>query len=423
MRRQTTVTRIILLATTSTLGLVFAPSTLAISIDGDTDLDLDDFILFNDCRSGPAGSPPVECVPADLDTDGDVDLADFQLFANAFTGPFVDCNTNGVPDEEDIAQGTSQDCQPNNVPDECELILMTPPCHFSDVLADNTTGVEDWVFTGPPDASEEHPENFGGLGGQQVTYHFDCATIVNGPGPDITVYEVNYGVSEFDGIDVLVSANGTDFVSIRGTQSPAANIPGDEAHGNNDFARSYELTGSGLTEVRYIRLDGDGDEPGGGTSGFDLDAVGAVYVEGFEIDNDCNTNCVPDECDLAGGTSQDCQPNGVPDECDIAAGTSQDTNGNDIPDECELSTATRTACRTTRTLRPAPAWTVSPTAYLTNVTSPAAPARTVNRTACRTNVIWWLACCTRVSCTGTGLTATPRIRYPGLTLFCTTVPR
>jgi len=32
-----------------------------------------------------------------------------------------DCNTNGVPDEEDIAGGTSQDCNDTGVPDECEI--------------------------------------------------------------------------------------------------------------------------------------------------------------------------------------------------------------------------------------------------------------------------------------------------------------
>jgi len=31
----------------------------------------------------------------------------------------------------------------------------------------------------------------------------------------------------------------------------------------------------------------------------------------------------------------DCNDNGVPDDCDIASGTSLDLNGNGIPDECE----------------------------------------------------------------------------------------
>ena len=32
-----------------------------------------------------------------------------------------DCNDNGVPDAQDIAQGTSLDCNSNGVPDECDV--------------------------------------------------------------------------------------------------------------------------------------------------------------------------------------------------------------------------------------------------------------------------------------------------------------
>ncbi len=67
---------------------------------------------------------------------------------------------------------------------------------------------------------------------------------------------------------------------------------------------------------------------------------------------DCNANGIPDEADIAGGTSPDCNANGipdecdllnndcnlngVPDECDIAGGTSPDLDGNGVPDECEF---------------------------------------------------------------------------------------
>jgi hypothetical protein len=37
------------------------------------------------------------------------------------------------------------------------------------------------------------------------------------------------------------------------------------------------------------------------------------------------------------GGSSDCNTNGIPDECDIAAGTSADANSNGVPDECEFS--------------------------------------------------------------------------------------
>jgi len=41
------------------------------------------------------------------------------------------------------------------------------------------------------------------------------------------------------------------------------------------------------------------------------------------VDNDCNGNGIPDECDIAGGTLRDGNGNGVPDECERALG---DTN-------------------------------------------------------------------------------------------------
>ena len=67
---------------------------------------------------------------------------------------------------------------------------------------------------------------------------------------------------------------------------------------------------------------------------------------------DCNSNGIPDSCDLANpydcGSSphpcwdcagcddgSDCNDNDVPDECDIADGTSLDCTANGIPDECE----------------------------------------------------------------------------------------
>jgi hypothetical protein len=38
---------------------------------------------------------------------------------------------------------------------------------------------------------------------------------------------------------------------------------------------------------------------------------------------------------IAEGLSEDCNSNAIPDECDIADGASQDANGNGIPDECD----------------------------------------------------------------------------------------
>ena len=63
---------------------------------------------------------------------------------------------------------------------------------------------------------------------------------------------------------------------------------------------------------------------------------------------DCNSNSIPDSCDIASGLSTDTDSNGVPDECksdcnsngildvnEIAQGSAADCNSNFIPDACE----------------------------------------------------------------------------------------
>ena len=60
---------------------------------------------------------------------------------------------------------------------------------------------------------------------------------------------------------------------------------------------------------------------------------------------DCNSNGLPDGCDVASGTSPDCNGNNAPDECDISSGASSDCNGNQIPDECDLADGTGTDCK------------------------------------------------------------------------------
>ncbi len=55
---------------------------------------------------------------------------------------------------------------------------------------------------------------------------------------------------------------------------------------------------------------------------------------------DCNNNGIPDDCDIAEGTSLDCNANGIPDACDIGEGISADCNANYVPDECDVAEGT-----------------------------------------------------------------------------------
>jgi hypothetical protein len=138
-------------------------------------------------------------------------------------------------------------------------------------LATGAAGVPDGAFTGPPD------EAFAGLGADGVVYDFGADVVQNEPGPDFNVYEVDYGASEFAAMDVLVSLDGIHFVSVKTTEGPLVPIPGDAAHGNPDYSRSYDLAAARLPYVRYIKVQGTGTGVAGGTNGFDLDAVGSIW--------------------------------------------------------------------------------------------------------------------------------------------------
>lgn len=58
--------------------------------DHDGDVDLDDFVQFELCSTGPTlGTPGVDCDFADFDGDSDVDEGDFDLFQRCFSGANV----------------------------------------------------------------------------------------------------------------------------------------------------------------------------------------------------------------------------------------------------------------------------------------------------------------------------------------------
>jgi hypothetical protein len=63
------------------------------------------------------------------------EFLDALLFLGGWIWEF-DCNANGVPDVEDIANGTSSDCNLNGIPDECEIAAGTVP-------DDNGNGIPD----------------------------------------------------------------------------------------------------------------------------------------------------------------------------------------------------------------------------------------------------------------------------------------
>jgi len=63
------------------------------------------------------GAFPIEFTATDSFTPPGVTVVTLTITVNCGGG---DCNNNGIPDSEDIANGTSHDCNNNAVPDECE---------------------------------------------------------------------------------------------------------------------------------------------------------------------------------------------------------------------------------------------------------------------------------------------------------------
>ncbi|MCB9866668.1 MAG: hypothetical protein H6816_08560 [Phycisphaerales bacterium] len=55
--------------------------------DGDGDIDLDDFLAFPPCMSGPDAPASAACAVFDFEPDGDVDLADYAVYADLLATP------------------------------------------------------------------------------------------------------------------------------------------------------------------------------------------------------------------------------------------------------------------------------------------------------------------------------------------------
>jgi predicted outer membrane repeat protein len=136
--------------------------------------------------------------------------------------------------------------------------------------------------------------------------------------------------------------------------------PGIVDMGAYEFS-SADCNTNGLPDICDLDCGTNGgpcDVPGcGESSDCNLNAI----PDECEPQNDCQLNGVQDICDIAAATSADCHLDGIPDECqltandcnsntvpddcEIVAGTSQDCNANSIPDECDIDQGTSDDCQ------------------------------------------------------------------------------
>jgi len=236
-------------------------------------------------------------------------------------GP-LDCDTDGVADECDAAEGT--DCNTNFVPDECELgVLDTRTLElFPNAAIPQTGSLTSTIniFEGAPitdvDVGIDVRHTFVGALDVSVSHGLTTVVLIHDVG---SVGDNFTGTlldeSSFTPVESLTVYN----APFTGTFNPIGNL--------NDF--------NGVNSGGQWRLtvSDDGDPIDTGTL-----LHWSLHLD--EAPHECNTNGVPDECDIASGESADCDTNGVPDECDIIT----DCNTNSVLDICDLLNGDLTDC-------------------------------------------------------------------------------
>jgi T5SS/PEP-CTERM-associated repeat protein len=152
------------------------------------------------------------------------------------------------------------------------MLVEARDARFPRRLVENAIGEHELTFLGPPDNVAW------GLGDQSVTYDFADVRIVDQEGPDFNVYERPRQHDEFEHVDVLVSADGAQYASVKASEGAVVRIPGDEQYFSFSDARSYDLRASGLSTVRFVRITGTEARAPALCGGFELDAIGAVHI-------------------------------------------------------------------------------------------------------------------------------------------------
>jgi hypothetical protein len=245
-----------------------------------------------------------------------------------------DCNSNGIPDECDIATDASPDCQPNGVPDECDVV---PEPFIVEFPLDDDPGwtLEGlWEF-GTPRGIGDGPGGFdprsGRTGDNVYGYNHWGHYEDNLPERNLTTGPIDCSQAEnvhlsfwrwlcveqppFDYARVQVGNDGVDWTTIWTNDSTYF----EWEWRYQDFDISEWADGRPTVYVRWTM--GPTDESWE-FCGWNIDDI-IIYGDSLAgVTGDCNSNRIPDECDVApDGASSDSNNNGVPDECEAAIPT------------------------------------------------------------------------------------------------------
>ncbi len=222
----------------------------------------------------------------------------------------TDCNGNGVPDDCDLTAGTSDDCNTNAIPDECEILGGGGVLLDEDFEAGPPPG---WTLTGTFQLTDQCGDSHPNCGGSLWAYagHTDSCYYGDDElgeliAPPVTL---GYGLTELRFCSRIDTELGFDFGKILLNGTPAWEDSGAGGVWEEHIVNLEAFAG----QTVEIVFEFSSDSAISGTLGWQVDNV---YL--FSQNMDCNTNSIPDDCDLAQGTSADLNGNGVPDECESA---------------------------------------------------------------------------------------------------------
>ncbi len=271
---------------------------------------------------------PDECeLPDDCNENGSPDFCDL------IDGTSQDCNANGIPDECDIADGASTDCQPNGIPDECEIGSTEGTIAFPLDSDPGWTTEGQWAWGQPTGGGGQYgePDPTSGHTGPNVYGYNLSGDYTNG------MSETHLTSAAIDCSD-LEGAHLT-FWRWLGVEQPT-------------YDHAYvRVSNNGSNWITLWSNSAEVADSSWQFQEFDIasvaDGQSTVYLRWTMGTTDgswqyCGWNI--DDIEITGlqtgGGEGDCNANAVPDACDIAGGASQDCNTNGVPDECDIANGT-----------------------------------------------------------------------------------
>jgi hypothetical protein len=275
-------------------------------------------LLSTDCNTN---SIPDECDLPPICTSGCSDDCNADLIPDECQLTGNDCNSNGIPDQCD-----SPDCNTNGIPDECELLASVANSLTNPGFEDGGGSLDPWVGSAP--AFRLNGDVFlpgGGHGGSANYASLQAAVTDPLLWMSQTVAVADDHLVTVDGYWAGGSLNEQATFSMTLYDGGGAMLAStSRAVGPSSGGLGWEAVpgltvGPGLTQVKV--------EFSFSASGYTLGAIHVDDVSLLSYRPDCNSNGVPDECDIAGATSLDCNSNTVPDECETIAGSDFDNDG------------------------------------------------------------------------------------------------